>query len=778
MLPAASVGGAIGVIIFILSTVAFGFGGDAVLGAALLGVMAGAGGFAAIHNNPEKADHLAAQLETKVPFLQKPISQFREKHRPNVEAARVKRRTTLIADMGTFKAEQIEYLGEFDPVATPDNSDDFTLDELEVLRDGAPYQLAKEAVATEKKRRAIESRCSDINNLFSDETNVLMFTSSEYMDRNPKLRKMLRSQIHHQVNGGAGSIDTSSGVSAAISIVGNSIGAYQRAGAQESMRGSIESLQFGRPIHDLKPDERAILRAYHLLEAYGLVSMDALAQIHNSIIFNDGNCVTGNTVNNPNKYDFYGMKLVEDAIRNGITRHDAAMQMGINKIRSLKDSENEEIAELVRSTFESGNSWATADDIARSQVYKHYEEGTADLLLGWYEDELPVGFGGFESLVTIARPGTGKTQSQVIPNMLTYPGSIIALDVKGELYDTTAQTRAEKFGKVIKLDLRDIAQSQQYNPLLHINSEKAWTATRPVASLLFALGGNKKNDENTNYWSSRARDMVQAFLAYQLLTSETPKIVTVLDMLSPSASEFAEYVMTMKRSGNRGLERYANTLTEMPEKQLQGIFDSARNALSIFEDEDIVQLTSTNDWNPSDLLEPGTSLYLCVPEAGIASYAPLLRLIIGQHLDVFDAPEQGRPTLPLTCFLDELPQLGYCAPIEKATELGRGRGVRLWMFAQDHQQITDIYTQGIIDRCAIEMYMKPADSTAQHLSTILGDTEDIFTGEKKPLAPVHDLLGEKFSDKVIVKAPGAKPTFLTKKFAHQDQAATKKLQRC
>ena len=87
------------------------------------------------------------------------------------------------------------------------------------------------------------------------------------------------------------------------------------------------------------------------------------------------------------------------------------------------------------------------------------------------------------------------------------------------------------------------------------------------------------------------------------------------------------------------------------------------------------------------------------------------------------------------------------------------------MFAQDHEQITEPYSQGLVDRCAIEMYMKPADRTAEHLSKILGETEDIFTGEKKPLAPVHELLGEKFSDKVIVKTSGAKPLLLDKKYA-------------
>lgn len=766
MLPAATIGGALGVLVFILVTAAMGVDGDAILAATIYGAAAGGGAFYAIHKNPEEIDQFAELVGRKAPFLGKQVSLFREKHQQNVEAARAKRRVLLIATIEAFKAEQVEYLGDYDPRATPDKPDDLTLDELEVLQNGLPYRDAKEAISRTKRRHALEEKLEYINALFSDETNVLMFTSKEFLDRNPKLRKALRSHIHQMVNGGGAPINTSSGAAAAIGIIGEGIAAGRRASAQEGMRNGIEYLRFGRAIHDLKPNERAVLRTYFLLDAYGVMTPGALEQTHDSIVFNDGNCVTGCTIDNPDQHDLNGMKLAEDAIRNGIIKHHETMQMALTKFRTLADHEDETIAELIRQTFESGNSWATAEDIRRSQVYKTYEEGSADLLLGWYEDELPVGFGGYESLVTIARPGTGKTQSQVIPNMLTYPGSIIALDVKGELYDATAATRAERFGKVIKLDLRDIDQSHKYNPLLFCNKDKAWTEARFIADQLTGLSNDTSSDGSAAYFNGRARDVIQAFTAFLLMNEEKPRVSSILDMLSPTQAEFIDYLLDMRHAENKNLNRYANALENMEDKQREAVFDTARGKLNIFEDEIIDELTSDSDWRPEDLREPGTTLYLCVPEGGIASYSALLRLIIGQHLNLFHSPETGRPDLPLTCFLDEFPQLGYCEPLDKATELGRGRGVRLWMFAQDHEQIIDPYSQGLIDRCAIEMYMKPADATAEHLSRILGETEDIFTGEKKPLAPVHDLLGEKFSDKVIVKATGGKPAVLTKKMAY------------
>jgi type IV secretory pathway TraG/TraD family ATPase VirD4 len=59
---------------------------------------------------------------------------------------------------------------------------------------------------------------------------------------------------------------------------------------------------------------------------------------------------------------------------------------------------------------------------------------------------------GETHLLTIAPPGAGKGTSIVIPNLLTYAGSTIITDPKGELFAITARHRREKLGhKIIVL---------------------------------------------------------------------------------------------------------------------------------------------------------------------------------------------------------------------------------------------------------------------------------------------------------------------------------------
>ena len=66
----------------------------------------------------------------------------------------------------------------------------------------------------------------------------------------------------------------------------------------------------------------------------------------------------------------------------------------------------------------------------------------------------------------IAAPtGSGKGVGVVIPTLLTYPGSVICLDVKGENFAKTARRRASIGDKVYKFAPYDAeGRTHRYNP--------------------------------------------------------------------------------------------------------------------------------------------------------------------------------------------------------------------------------------------------------------------------------------------------------------------------
>src|SRR6516162_826177 len=75
-------------------------------------------------------------------------------------------------------------------------------------------------------------------------------------------------------------------------------------------------------------------------------------------------------------------------------------------------------------------------------------------------------YSGDGHLITFAPTGTGKTSGPVICNALKHPGQLIVLDMKGEIFAATAQTRRGMGQEVHALDLRDDAPlAGSLNPL-------------------------------------------------------------------------------------------------------------------------------------------------------------------------------------------------------------------------------------------------------------------------------------------------------------------------
>ena len=79
-------------------------------------------------------------------------------------------------------------------------------------------------------------------------------------------------------------------------------------------------------------------------------------------------------------------------------------------------------------------------------------------------------FGGAEHAVLYAPTRTGKGVGVVIPNLLTWPDSVVVLDVKRENWEATAGFRAAHGQQTLLFDPLDPeGRTARYNPLGHID---------------------------------------------------------------------------------------------------------------------------------------------------------------------------------------------------------------------------------------------------------------------------------------------------------------------
>lgn len=394
----------------------------------------------------------------------------------------------------------------------------------------------------------------------------------------------------------------------------------------------------------------------------------------------------------------------------------------------------------------------------------------------------PVWFTGEGSLVTIAPPGAGKGQAQIIPNLLTYEGPAIVLDIKRENYDLTHEWREKYIGPVFKFAPYD-KDSHHYNPLdfiSHKDPATMWDYAELTASMLMVQSPHK------DFWEGRAQDVLAAIIAHVKsdLPAREQNMQTVLDMLYPTKSELDVIADMMQKSPIRALNRMGNIIGTMPEKQREGIFDSARRHLNIWQSKRVENITAKTNWLPEDFWKPPwKTLYISIPVGQVTTYASVLRVLIGQHIKglIESAPsrkERAANNIPnVLLLIDEMPQLGYMEPIPYSIEVGRSYGLRTWMFAQSIGQLRKAYpdADGLIEMCYAQCYMNPEFDTAKRLSDRLGTIDNLLVAKKERVAEPQELMGPDYADKVLTFTRGREPLRLQKHFAHKDESLKERM---
>lgn len=533
---------------------------------------------------------------------------------------------------------------------------------------------------------------------------------------------------------------------------------------------------FFRSISAMSPREREALRtAYHLYNL-GLMGTETnFFMIRFGLVYADGKAaVTGNPEYPVNSA--LGVRSISDALRGyqGTDGLEAMTNLTLDWLqRAIKTHNNDLILNNLSSRL-----YGEGGDLLPGAPLKSGAKGVpveGGLVLGldekasgkwWYYD-------GEGSLITVAPPGSGKTQSQVFPNLLMWKGAAVVLDVKGEIYEQTSKWRRENVGPVYKFSPLDPARSHGYNPLAVVRAdpEYLWEDARFLADMMIVPSGAKDP-----FWESRARDVLTAAIARVCLEEDVAKrsMSDVLDIIHGVGwDKFVAYLQA--RVDFPSMSRTGTSLANMEPKTQDGVLQSAQSSMSAWGGERIERATRKSDWNPLDLRN-GTNptIYICLKSNEVDSYISLLRVLIAQHIRTLTStkvPAHG--VHPILFILDELPRLRHMPPVEEALEIGRQYGIKLWLFAQSLGQISDAYpnAEGMIGGCAIRMFMNPSlhDETAQKVSDDIGFQESVIDGTRVKVVEPNVLAGPDYKDVVIVMAANARAARLRKHFAYADE---------
>lgn len=364
----------------------------------------------------------------------------------------------------------------------------------------------------------------------------------------------------------------------------------------------------------------------------------------------------------------------------------------------------------------------------RSEIQSAGLLGPDGVVLGRF-DQAYLRHDGPEHVLCFAPTRSGKGVGLVVPTLLTWPGSCIVHDIKGENWTLTSGFRS-RYGAVLLFDPTN-RNSAAYNPLLEVRRGE-WEV-RDVQNIADVLVDPEGALERRNHWEKTSHSLLVGAILHVLYAEQDKTLAGVANFLSDPKRPIEvtlRAMMTTSHLGETGphpvIASAARELLNKSENERSGVLSTAMSFLGLYRDPVVAQVTRQCDWRIRDLIEGGrpTTLYLVVPPSDISRTKPLVRLIlnqIGRRLTE-DLHGKGRRHR-LLLMLDEFPALGRLDFFESALAFMAGYGLKSILIAQSLNQIEKAYgsNNSILDNCHVRVSFATNDErTARRVSEALG----------------------------------------------------------
>lgn len=342
---------------------------------------------------------------------------------------------------------------------------------------------------------------------------------------------------------------------------------------------------------------------------------------------------------------------------------------------------------------------------------------------------------GPDHVMAFAPTRSGKGVGLVVPTLLSWTGSAVIHDIKGENWTLTAGWRA-RFSHCLLFNPTDAA-SAHYNPLIEVR--RGVDEVRDVQNIADILVDPEGALERRNHWEKTSHSLLVGAILHILYAEEEKTLARVATFLSDPQRSFVATLRRMMTTNHLGDDKNprvhpvvasaARELLNKSENERSGVLSTAMSFLGLYRDPTVAEVTSRCDWRIADLIEAERplSLYLVIPPSDISRTKPLVRLVlnqIGRRLtERLDQPGTSARRHQLLMMLDEFPALGRLDFFETSLAFMAGYGIRAFLIAQSLNQIEKAYGEhnAILDNCHVRVAFATNDErTAKRISDALG----------------------------------------------------------
>jgi type IV secretion system protein VirD4 len=397
---------------------------------------------------------------------------------------------------------------------------------------------------------------------------------------------------------------------------------------------------------------------------------------------------------------------------------------------------------------------------------------------------------GPEHCLMYAPTRSGKGVGPITMTLLSWPGSALVTDLKGELWAMTAGWR-QKYAKnkVLRFEPADPNCDVHINPLDEIRLGTGYEVgdVQNLATLLVDPDGKGLE----THWQKTSQALLVGLILHALYKRKnegTPASLPYVDhMLADPNRSVAELWMEMVTYGHVDGQNHpavgsaARDMMDRPEEEAGSVLSTAKSFLALYRDPVVARNVSSSTFRIKDLMNDDSpvSLYIVTQPVDKGRLRPLVRVMLNMIVRLladkmeFERVKAGMPWWRrllakvgfdqvtttyvrgkkgykhrLLGMIDEFPTLGKLEIMQESLAFVAGYGIKFYLICQDINQLKSRETgygqdETITSNCHVQFAYPPNRvETAEHLSKLTGITtvvdEKVTTSGKRTSA----LLGQ------------------------------------
>jgi type IV secretion system protein VirD4 len=407
------------------------------------------------------------------------------------------------------------------------------------------------------------------------------------------------------------------------------------------------------------------------------------------------------------------------------------------------------------------------------EINKAFPKGERGIILGKAQGRY-LEFGGQQFVMLAAPTRSGKGVGVVVPNLLSWPESVVVLDVKQENWDLTSGFR-HYVGQQDCFLFNPVASDKRthcWNPLDYVKTDKVFRADSlgVIASLLFP-----DTPGTDPIWTATPRALFSG-IAMMLLDIreveqfENPELAqskpfTLGQIMRETLQDgdgatyfkgiidaYAARKYTARTAGREGQSmalspetvRALNTYISVSSDNTRaGVMTSFRSRLELWLNPLVDAATSRSDFRFEDFRRKPMSLYVGVAPGDLERLEPLLNLFFKQFFSVNtqDLPQKDATLkYKVLLVLDEFTALGKIPIFTKAVGFIAGYNLRCMPIIQSISQLRSVYGEDdartLITNHAVQIVFPPREQRdAKDYSEALGYTTEKGVSKGRSNAP-------------------------------------------